>query len=83
MKIEAKVCEYYSNNNVDFLVYVTVNGFKSELFIQPRVVDNEIEDITTSDSQDSLELVNPDCYDDICVAMQDALNEYCKKVGML
>lgn len=84
LKITADVHNYWSKDNVDFMVniYNTTTNATFELFAQPNVKDNEVVGIHTPDSMDDMEIVSAYYYDEIMEAMQAALDEYDKDVEM-
>lgn len=75
--MRAEVTNYENENNVDFTIYVeTTFGEEIRLFIQPRIEEGEITDITTRDSQDDSWLLSYDATGDAIKAMKKALDEY-------
>ena len=75
--MRAEVTNYENENNVDFTIYVETT-FREEirLFIQPKIEEGEITDITTRDSQDDSWLLSYDATGDAMEAMKKALDEY-------
>lgn len=75
--MRAEVTNYENENNVDFTIYVkTTFGEEIRLFIQPKIEEGEITDITTRDSQDDSWLLSYDATGDAIEAMKKALDEY-------
>ncbi len=78
--MKASVINYHNENNVDFMVEIGLTGDRTaDIFCQPEIEDGEIVKISTPDSQDDVEIVNPELHEDMINAMQDALNEYLKR----
>lgn len=80
MKITATVHNYWSKDNVDFMVniYNTTTNAEFKFFAQPKVTDNEVTGIHTPDSKDDMAIIDPCYYDETIEAMQAALDEYNK-----
>ncbi len=75
--MKASVVNYHDESNVDFLVEIGLTGDRTaDIFVQPEIEDGEIVKISTPDSQDDVEIVNPELHDDMIDAMQEALDEY-------
>ncbi len=75
--MKAIVVNYHNEDNVDFLVEIGLTGDRTaDIFCQPEIEGGQIVKISAPDSQDDVEIVNPELHDDMIDAMQDALNEY-------
>ena len=79
----AQVNEYYNANNVDFFITAHNEATDSDFrfYVQPKVIDNEVNDLSTPDSQDDVIFLPTD---DVEVStfielLQEALYEYLDK----